>query len=197
LQSQSKPNTALSTPSTTISQPTVLPLVTRHSSHVTGRRPAAFTLIELLVVIAIIAILASLAFPAVQGALYSARKAEIRSMANQIKLAISSYYTEYGTYPNITTANTDFLNAMTGSTNATGIPNRRGIRFLEVPLKFTNSSGIVTPRGFGTNQVVFSIVTDTNYDGRITVPGAFTNASGSVAVWVRDPKQTNQFIGTW
>jgi prepilin-type N-terminal cleavage/methylation domain-containing protein len=197
LQSQSKPNTALSTPSTTISQPTVLPLVTRHSPHVTGRRPAAFTLIELLVVIAIIAILASLAFPAVQGALYSARKAEIRSMANQIKLAISSYYTEYGTYPNITNANTDFLSAMTGSTNATGIPNRRGIRFLEVPAKFTNASGIVTPPKFysGT-QSNFSIVTDTNYDGRITLPDG-KEVSGSVAVWVRDPKQTNQFIGTW
>jgi prepilin-type N-terminal cleavage/methylation domain-containing protein len=193
-----------------------MPLVTRHSPPVTSRSAAAtpalsfqvsalrpprkasgFTLIELLVVIAIIAILAGLAFPAVQGALSSARNAEVRSMANQIKLAISSYYAEYGTYPNVTNANTSFLSAMTGSTNATGIPNRRGIRFLEVPAKFTNSSGIVTPPKFysGT-QSNFSIVTDTNYDGRITLPDG-KEVSGSVAVWVRNPKQTNQFIGTW
>jgi prepilin-type N-terminal cleavage/methylation domain-containing protein len=168
-----------------------------HAPRSVLRKHSAFTLIELLIVIAIIAILAGLAFPAVQGALNSGRKAEVRSMANQIKLAISSYYAEYGTYPNVTTANAQFMQAMMGATNIPTVPNRRGIRFLEVPGKFTNSSGIVTPRGFGATNVVFSIVTDTNYDGKITVPGAFTDGSGSVAVWVRDPKQANQFIGTW
>jgi prepilin-type N-terminal cleavage/methylation domain-containing protein len=173
-------------------------LVTRHSPHVTGRRPAAFTLIELLIVIAIIAILVGLAFPAVQGALASARKAEVRGMANQIKLAISSYYAEYGTYPTNATTDINFLRAMTGETNVTTIPNRRGIRFLEAPGKFTNSAGIVTPPKFyKTGQSNFSIVVDTNYDGKISVPGALTNSSGSVAVWVRDPQQTNQLIGTW
>jgi prepilin-type N-terminal cleavage/methylation domain-containing protein len=173
-------------------------LVTRHSPHVTGRRPAAFTLIELLVVIAIIAILAALAFPAVQGALTSARKAEVRGMANQIKLAIGSYYAEYGTYPTNTRTDANFMRAMTGETNVTTIPNRRGIRFLEAPGKFTNSAGIVTPlRFYKTGQSNFSIVVDTNYDGKISVPGALTNSSGSVAVWVADPTQTNKLIGTW
>jgi len=173
-------------------------LATRHSSLVTGRRPAAFTLIELLVVIAIIAILAGLGFAGISGALKSAKKAETRAMANQIKLAISSYYAEYGTYPAVTTANTGFLNAMTGSTNVGGIPNRRGIRFLEISPKFTNAQGIVTPQGLyksRTDQRVFSIRTDTNYDGQIDL--GFTNLPGSVAVWVDDPDGNNKQLGTW
>ena len=196
-------------------------LVTRHPSLVTRRRPAAapslrlqvsslrpprkasgFTLIELLIVIAIIAILASLAFPAVQGALKSARKAEARAMANQIKLAISSYYAEYGTYPTVTTADANFMRAMTmtnsADTNLPGIPNRRGIRFLEVPGKFTSTNGIVTPMGLysvRTNQPVFQIRTDTNYSGRLNL--GFTNINGSVAVWVVDPDDTKKQLGTW
>jgi type II secretory pathway pseudopilin PulG len=162
------------------------------------RRGEAFTLIELLVVITIIIVLAGLGFAGVTGALKSARKAEVRAMANQIKLAITAYYAEYGTYPAVTRANADFLQAMTGSNTITAIPNRRGIRFLEVPAKFTNASGIVTPRRFyQAGQSNFSIAVDTNYDGRITVPNALTNASGSVAVWVTDPDTTTKFIGTW
>ena len=188
-------------------------LATRHPSLVTSapmphapcslpRKASGFTLIELLIVIAIIAILASLAFPAVQGALKSARKAEARAMANQIKLAISSYYAEYGTYPTVTTADANFMRAMTmtnsADTNLPGIPNRRGIRFLEVPGKFTSTNGIVTPMGLysvRTNQPVFQIRTDTNYSGRLNL--GFTNINGSVAVWVVDPDDTKKQLGTW
>ena len=45
---------------------------------------SAFTLIELLVVISIIAILASLAFPAVGGAMDSAKKTTAKNAAEQI-----------------------------------------------------------------------------------------------------------------
>jgi prepilin-type N-terminal cleavage/methylation domain-containing protein len=76
-----------------------MPLVTRHTSHVTGRRPAAFTLIELLIVISIILILAGLAFPAVQGALESAKKAQARNDVHQIAAAVRAFHLEYGRYP--------------------------------------------------------------------------------------------------
>ncbi|MFM8981956.1 MAG: type II secretion system protein, partial [Spartobacteria bacterium] len=55
-----------------------------------------FTLIELLVVISIIAVLAALAFPAVNGAMDSARKARAKSDVAQIATAVVAYETEYG-----------------------------------------------------------------------------------------------------
>jgi prepilin-type N-terminal cleavage/methylation domain-containing protein len=162
------------------------------------RKRAAFTLIELLVVIAIIAILAGLAFPAVQGALGSARKAEVRGMANQVKLAVGSYYAEYGTYPTNARTDANFLSAMSGATNIPSIPNRRGIRFLEAPGKFTNASGLVTPaRFYRAGQSNFIVVVDTNYDGRIRFPDKPAESSGSVAVYVTDPDNASKFIGTW
>jgi prepilin-type N-terminal cleavage/methylation domain-containing protein len=57
-------------------------------------RPQAFTLIELLVVISIIAILASLAFPAIGGAMDSARKTTAKNSAVQIANAVVAYETE-------------------------------------------------------------------------------------------------------
>jgi prepilin-type N-terminal cleavage/methylation domain-containing protein len=182
---------------------------TRHSLRATSpstphapcsmpRKSSGFTLIELLVVIAILAILAGIAFPAMQGAIKSARKAEARSMANQIKLAISSYYAEYGTYPAVTEANANFVNAMSGATNVSSIPNRRGIRFLEVPPKFSGSAGIVTPEGLykdRSDRRVFRIKTDANYDGQLNL--GFTNMAGSVAVWADDPDGTGKYLGTW
>jgi len=62
-------------------------------------RAAAFTLIELLVVISIIAILAALAFPAVNGAIGSARKAQARNDVMQIVTAIKAFKAEYGRLP--------------------------------------------------------------------------------------------------
>jgi len=165
----------------------------------TSRTNRAFTLIELLIVMAIIAILAGLGFGAVSGALKSAKKAEVRSMANQIKLALTSYYSEYGTYPPVQTTDSAFLTAMSGGSTVATIPNRRGIRFLEVPAKFTNSSGIVTPRGFDkqNGQVNFSVIVDSNYDGKIQLPGGGQEASGSIAVYVSDPDKPTNYVGTW
>ena len=48
------------------------------------RKSTAFTLVELLVVISIIAILAGLSFPAVSGAMDSAKKTQAKSNAVQI-----------------------------------------------------------------------------------------------------------------
>ena len=112
------------------------------------RFPAAFTLIELLVVISIIGLLAGLAVPAINGALKSARKSEVAAVAQSIRTAVIAWNSEYGTWPTNTatfTANAAFLNLMTTTTNTS---NPRGIIFLEVPTKFTNSDGIVTPSGY-------------------------------------------------
>ncbi len=167
-----------------------------HAPCSTLRKASGFTLIELLVVIAIIVILMGLGFSGISGAMKTAKKSEVRSMANQIKLAVQNYYTEYGVYPtNVTSTDSTFLAMMMGGTNG----NRRGLRFIEAPSKFTNSSGLVTPKGFypGGAQSNFLIVVDTNYDGRIRFPDQSADSSGSIAVYVADPERTNKFLGTW
>ncbi len=90
------PQSAISHPPSTIGGPAAS--VLRHQSSVLGRF-AAFTLIELLIVISIIAILAALAFPAVNGALDSARKAEARNDVNQIANALRNFKLEYKRLP--------------------------------------------------------------------------------------------------
>lgn len=158
--------------------------------------PAGFTLIELLVVITIIAILAGLSFAGVNGALKSARKAEVRAMATQIKGALSTYYADYGVWPaGVTRTDANFLRIMDGSDTNN---NRRGARYLEVPPKFTNSTGIVTPKNFYTaGQSNFIVVLDTNYDGKIRLPGQSADSSGSAAVYAVDPDSSTKYIGTW
>lgn len=58
-----------------------------------------FTLIELLVVIAIIAILIALLLPAVQQARESARRSQCRNNLKQIGLALHSYASDFGCFP--------------------------------------------------------------------------------------------------
>jgi hypothetical protein len=91
------------------------------------------------------------------------------------------------------------------TTNNTGVSaqNTRGIAFLEVPPKFTNASGIVTPRGFSTNTTnTFFVLIDTGSLGFVnprSVSGTLTNSNvpSSVAVWVLDPKDTKKAVGTF
>ncbi len=183
-------NTVIPFPKTTING----------SPNGTGHRTAAacraFTLIELLVVIAIIAILAGLSFAGVNGALKTARKAEVRAMANQIKLAITAYYADYGVWPtNVSKTDTNFLGLITGQ-STTG--NKRAIRYLEPAAKFTNSAGLVTPaRFYAAGQSNFIVIVDTNYAGKIRLPGQSTDTAGSVAVYVTDPDSSGKYIGTW
>lgn len=105
-----------------------MPNTTLHSSPTTRYRPAAFTLIELLIVIAIIAILAGLAFPAVQGALNSGRKAAARNEVVQIATAIKNYQLEYGRLP----PSEGVIPALLGGESSDD--NRRGITFLEAQM---------------------------------------------------------------
>ncbi len=58
-----------------------------------------FTLIELMFVIAIIGILAAIAIPAYQDYTQRSRLAEVLTLAEPIKKAVSEYYDRWGAFP--------------------------------------------------------------------------------------------------
>lgn len=115
-------------------------------------RLSAFTLIELLVVIAIIAVLAGLAFPAVNGAIESARKTKAKNDVVQIVNAIKAYQTEYGKLP-IYSGKVDygsdndelfnFLRPMPGLDGDQKKMNPRMISFLEIRVAKGDKDGLV------------------------------------------------------
>jgi len=153
-------------------------------------RPQAFTLIELLVVISIIAILASLAFPAIGGAMDSARKTTAKNSAVQIANAVVAYETEYGRLPRHLAASrtndysgeiTEYLvSTLSGKTN----DNLRAIVFLETPAYNkgkggTNSDGAYLDPWGGT----YRIALDYNYDNTITAGTNSASIRKKVGVW--------------
>ncbi len=160
-------------------------------------RRHAFTLIELLVVIAIIGILAGLLFPAVNGAIDSARRAQAKNDVVQIATAITAYETEYGKLPGSGTTDTtqnvdtDLINTLSGITTNN---NPRKIVFIEVQERKpdivgkggksgTNASGFVDPWG---GQYVVRL--DLGYDNSLSSVGAAPGPQPStlrkkVAVW--------------
>jgi prepilin-type N-terminal cleavage/methylation domain-containing protein len=129
------------------------------------RKSSAFTLIELLIVIAIIAILAGLAFPAVQGALNSGKKAAARNDVVQIATAIKNYQLEYGRLP----PSEGLIPALLGG--ETSNDNRRGITFLEAQM----AKGAPPRNGLDTSREnyldswgrAYIIELDEDYDNRI------------------------------
>jgi len=167
------------------------------------RKSTAFTLVELLVVISIIAILAGLSFPAVSGAMDSAKKTQAKSNAVQIAGAVSAYDMEYGKLPTNSAGlvNSAFMNILTGSDTAN---NSRGIVFLEAQAwrkgkGGTNSVGYCDPWD-STN--LYAIALDTDYDNKVSVS---TNggASGSydimkkVGVWSVYPTNSKYQVRSW
>ena len=150
-------------------------------------------------VISIIGLLAGLGLPAINGAIQAGKKAEVAAMAESIKTAVNAYYAEYSAYPsNSGTTDSIFLSNMCITTYTNG-GNYRGIAFLEVPPKFTNASGIVTPRGFYKGQSNFFIKMDTAGSGVLTNKVGSSNyvVASSVAVWVVDPNASNKPVGTF
>ena len=126
-------------------------------------------------------------------------------MAESVKTAINAFYAEYSTYPTnnggqvFTNTDTNFLSAI--STTNTNYGNYRGIAFLEVPPKFTNSKGLVTPIGFysGNQQSNFSIAIDTQGVGVLTNRVGLKDypVPASISVWVSDPQNRDKPVGTF
>lgn len=178
----------------------------------------AFTLMELLVVIAIIGILAGLLFPAVNGALDSARKAQAKNDVVQIATAVTAYETEYGKLP--VSGNSDVIQdvnkalmdtLMAISTN----DNPRKIAFIEVgERKPTNApAGKAGKSGLDASGYFvdpwggkYRIVMDLDYNNTVNAgesPGP--TASGlrkRVAVWNKaagkdDTQKTRRSVTSW
>lgn len=184
-------------------------LRTELPSTLVARRSSGFTLIELLVVIAVIAILAGLAFPAVNGAILSARKAQARNDVQQIVAAVKAFQAEYGRMPSSIVGDSSNIRADSevGGQNASSQRplidhllgndrslNTKGIVFLEPK----NTAG--TKGGYNTSTGVFYdpwgtayfIKIDTNYDGKIEYyNNGVANVFGSaMAVSFGPDKQT-------
>jgi prepilin-type N-terminal cleavage/methylation domain-containing protein len=168
-------------------------------------KSSSFTLVELLVVISIIGLLAGLGFPAISGAIKAGKKAEVAGMAESIKTAVNAFYSEYSSYPS-NNGITDSIFLTNMSTTNTNGGNLRGIAFLEVPAKFTNEKGLVTPSGFYSRgaRSNFFVLIDTGNLGYVNPQSvsstlSTTNVPSSVAVWVLDPSDSSgkKAIGTF
>ena len=148
-------------------------------------RSKAFTLIELLVVISIIAILASLAFPAIGGAMDSAKRAKAKSDTVQIVTAVKAYQAEYGKLPTDAVSsdddgeatqgwfqgnNDEIIRVLTGENHNSMNPRR--ITFLETRPAKGNKDGVGTDMKFydpwGTP---YAIKLDTSYDNSLEYYG--------------------------
>lgn len=136
----------------------------------THREAEAFTLIELLIVVAIIGILASLAFPAVNGALQSSKKAQARNDVHQLAAAVKNYQAEYGRLPTRLTgsdnsvANKDLIDALTKSNDL----NPRAIVFFEPKATKSKKGGLYNDKYYDPWGNEYDIQLDINYDNKIT-----------------------------
>lgn len=161
-----------------------------HAPCSTLRKRSAFTLIELLIVIAIIAILAGLAFPAVQGALNSGKKAQARNDVQQLAAAIKAFQLEYGRLPSTATGsdtvnadNAAVIAALTGSNSL----NPRGVVFFEPKVAKGGKGGLDGGAYKDPWGNPYTIMLDTSYDNKISAYGQ-TNFT---TVIVSSPGGTN------
>jgi prepilin-type N-terminal cleavage/methylation domain-containing protein len=187
-------------------------------------RKRAFTLIELLVVISIIALLAALALPALQGALNAAKKARANTMCQQLKVAVTAFNTEYGTWPGppqqVLLDQSTLYHSLIGATtaNPTDQYNTRGITFMEFATKdldnATAPTMFVDPWYISNKKQPtqnYQIAVDATFVGSINIGTyGFTapdTLNASVAVWdpgspdktgtVNTVGTSNSIIKTW
>ena len=129
-----------------------------------------FTLIELLVVIAIIALLMGLLFPAVIGAIETAKRNDARAHTQQIASAVGVFWNDYGRLP-VPDDNTaaeddaanfteelskDIIQILIGENTAV---NPRDKVYLEIDSSNTDGT-FLDPWG---NQYLIKLDRDTNY----------------------------------
>jgi prepilin-type N-terminal cleavage/methylation domain-containing protein len=188
-------------------------------------RQRAFTLVELLVVISIIALLASMALPAFSRAMDTAKKAKANAMISQLKVAITAFDTEYGTWPMAELNqekldNTVLYKVLTATESGiagggTSTYNTRNIPFIEFTSKdldnATNPTMFVDPWYATSNDKAtqnYTVLIDYDYDNVIqTIPTGTGTAGGinaGVAIW--DPgvpvgktvnTDTSKYLRSW
>ena len=168
------------------------------------KSPRGFTLIELMVVVAIIVILMGLLFPAVQGALDAAKKAQAKNDVTQIATAIVAFDTEYGRLPSTNPAPEQLnfgaapYNALIASNDSL---NPRKILFLEV-LSYKRGKGGISNGIFvdpWANSYYVGI--DSDYDNQVGVSTNGGTASNStimkkVGVWNSNSNKRQQ-VRSW
>lgn len=191
-----------------------------------SRRNSGFTLVELLVVIAIIAVLAGAGFAAGNAAIQKAKKTTALSTATSLEMAVTGFFTEYGTMPADITTDTasggdgtdtgsglNIVKVLLGSTDATSQTlNPRSIKFLSVREAKARKGGVV----YNTSSVAlglfdpwggpFKIVLDGDYDDVVKAKpagGSEVTLNGrKVAVWsegadYKDSKKITDDVTTW
>ena len=179
-----------------------------------------FTLIELLVVITIIGILAGLAFPALNGAMNAAKKAEAATMVNQLRTALTSYQTEYGTWPSTSTTpptadnqvNADVLyTTLIAANDALALANNpRRIVFMEFNAKSLRVGPTdKSPPADPSSATLFvdpwnnryQMIIDVNYDNRITGLPSGASINAATAIWSTGkdaaPAKTADDVVSW
>ncbi len=108
------------------------------------KKQRGFTLVELLAAMAIIAVLLGLAVFGINLAQRSSRDTQRRSAANDISLAVQSYYEQNGAYPTSLTFATNSVPVGTNTVNLKGGAAYRGA------LTATYPTGAAAPDGTGT-----------------------------------------------
>jgi len=130
-----------------------------------------FTLIELMIVVAIIGILAAVAIPAYQDYVVKAKLSKVQSTLDPLKLALSMYYQENGSFP----SGTSTSNTAPGSFwTSLGLPSGA-----TVPSEIDPATFVVDGTGLTTATIKMKIL-----PGKIkanTIDGLFIVYSGSAA----------------
>ncbi len=164
-----------------------------------------FTLIELLVVIVILSVLITLGSKGLRHARLQAKKAQAQTEMKSIETAVMAYYSKYGKLPSDAyaadrelsldgTDNSDVISVLTAAAEDDPL-NPADIAFLDA--QSGSSTNFLDPWGYP-----YSIALDTDYDGRISVPGISElrrrTAAASIGLYqIMNRGDTNDYIFSW